>query len=125
MKENIIKIVINKPIAKVFEFSTNPQNTHLWFESIKEEIASEYPPRIGTIYKNRGADATKWNRVVVSNLIPNELFELAGDNYGVRYTYRQVADGTELTYHEWATNGELNGVTQQSVLDKLKKIMEI
>jgi len=53
MKENIISIIINKSIHEVFEFSTNPQNTHLWVDSIKEEMTNEYPPKLGTIYKNR------------------------------------------------------------------------
>ncbi|MEI7563640.1 MAG: hypothetical protein WCJ39_08670 [bacterium] len=52
MKENKLTIIINKPINEVFEFSTNPKNTHLWVDSIKEEITNEYPPKMGTIYKN-------------------------------------------------------------------------
>ena len=46
MKENKITVIINKPIGEVFEFTTNPKNTHLWIPSIEEEIAEEYPPKI-------------------------------------------------------------------------------
>jgi len=48
MKENKISIIINKPIEEVFEFTTNPKNTHLWITSIVEEVSDEYPPKIGT-----------------------------------------------------------------------------
>ena len=54
MHQNKISIIINKPIEEVFASTTNPQNTHLWFSSIKEEISSEYPPKINTEYRNRG-----------------------------------------------------------------------
>ena len=53
MKENIRKIVINRPIGEVFEFSTNPKNTGKWFDGIAEERTNEWPPRLGTIYENR------------------------------------------------------------------------
>jgi len=48
MRENKIKVLINKPIEEVFEFTTNPKNTHLWIPSVDEEISEEYPPKIGT-----------------------------------------------------------------------------
>ncbi|MCK4635383.1 MAG: hypothetical protein KAT04_05335 [Methylococcales bacterium] len=54
MKKNKITIIIDKPIEEVFEFTTNPKNTHLWISSIEEEIVDEYPPKIGTQYKNTG-----------------------------------------------------------------------
>ena len=54
MKENKISVVINKPIHEVFEFTTNPSNTHLWIASIIEEVADQFPPQIGTQYKNHG-----------------------------------------------------------------------
>ena len=34
MKENKIVVIINKPVDEVFEFTTIPQNTHLWASSI-------------------------------------------------------------------------------------------
>ncbi len=46
MQENKITVIINKPIEEVFEFTTNPKNTHLWITSINEEIAEEYPQRL-------------------------------------------------------------------------------
>ena len=128
MKENTLKIIINRPIADVFEFTVNPKNTHLWFESIKEDTTNEYPVKVGTIYRNRGEDKDKWNELIVSALVPDELFELFDkDTYHVRYTYRQLGpNATELTYYEWVDKGDLGGdlIADQSVLDRLKKIME-
>jgi uncharacterized protein YndB with AHSA1/START domain len=46
MKENKLTITINKPIDYVFEFTTNPKNTPLWFSTIAEEKASQFPPEI-------------------------------------------------------------------------------
>ena len=60
MKENKIIVVINKPIEEVFEFTINPKSTPLWISSIQEEIAEEYPPKIGTQYKNRG-EGNNWD----------------------------------------------------------------
>ena len=95
MKENVLKITINRNITDVFDFSTNPRNTHLWFESIKEEVASESPPRFGTVYKNRGEDKSKWNEVVVSAFEKNKLFQLSCLNYNVRYTYKSLGGGAQ------------------------------
>jgi len=45
MKENKIKVIINKSIKEVFEFTINPKNTPSWILSIKEEVAVGYPLR--------------------------------------------------------------------------------
>jgi hypothetical protein len=46
MKENKLTIVIDKDIQTVFEYTTNPSNTHVWIDFIAEEIAEYYPPMI-------------------------------------------------------------------------------
>ena len=58
MQENILKIIINQPIWAVFEYSTNPKNTGKWFNGIAEERTNEWPPRLGTVYENRGKRKT-------------------------------------------------------------------
>ena len=125
MNENKIKVQINKPVAEVFEFSTNPRNTSKWFGSIAEEETSEWPIKLGTIYRNRG-ETGDWNECVVSQLKENEVFELSSKktSYHVRYTYTDLGDKTELEYHEWMGEGELDGAVRQETLDKLKEIME-
>lgn len=91
MKENRLTIQINKPIGEVFEFSTNPQNTSKWFSSIAEEETSDWPIKLGTIYRNRG-ETGDWNECVVSDLKENEVFELSSKKtpYHVRYTYKDL-----------------------------------
>lgn len=123
MKENKITIVIDKPVDKVFEFTTNPQNTHLWIPSISVEVADEYPPKINTIYKNRG-ESNGWDEYKVVDIKRNEVFMLSDldENYFVKYTYRKLDDNkTEMEYFEWMTNGELRNPFTESILGNLKK----
>ena len=126
MQENKITVVINKPIEEVFEFTTNPNNTHLWIPSIAEEVAGEYPPKIGTEYKNRGTDSG-WDFYKVIEFQDNEIFTLADldDNYHVRYTYRKINENeTEMEYFEWMENGELRNPFREDIIQGLKSFME-
>jgi len=126
MKENKITVIINKPIEEVFEFTTNPKNTHLWIPSIDEEIAEEYPPKINTTYKNRGKDSD-WDFYKVVEFKENEVFTMTelDENYSVRYTYRKLdSNKTELEYFEWMKDGELSNPFTKEILMKLKSVME-
>jgi uncharacterized protein YndB with AHSA1/START domain len=126
MQENKITILINKPIEEVFEFTTNPKNTHLWIPSIVEEVAEEYPPKIGTQYKNKGNDSD-WDFYKVIEFQNNKIFTLSDleNNYHVKYTYRKINDTqTEMEYFEWMTGGELNNPFTDDILQKLKSVME-
>ena len=125
MKENKLTIIINKPINKVFEFSTNPKNTHLWVDSIKEERTNEYPPRMGTIYKNHW-DTTTRDSYSVVEFEQDKLFTLTDmdENYHVRYTYKEMEGQTEMEYFEWMATGNLSNPYTIDVLEKLKSVME-
>lgn len=126
VKENKLMIIINKPIQDVFEFITNPKNTPLWTESIIEEIASSFPPQIGTIYKSRGKEGD-WNSYHVTEFEPHQKFALraADGNYTVTYRYKALGEAqTELEYEEWLEEGELEAPFEQEVLFKLKEVME-
>lgn len=126
MRENKITVVIDKPIDTVFEFTTNPQNTHLWIPSISEEIADEYPPKINTKYRNRGK-SDNWDEYKVVDFKQNEVFVLSDleGNYFVKYTYHKLDENkTEMEYFEWMTNGELSNPFTESILGNLKKVME-
>ena len=95
MKKNKILIVINKHVSEVFEFTTNPKNTHLWVPFIEEEIADEFPPKIGTVYKNRRGDS--WNTSIVMKYETSRLFKLENDVFAVTYSYKKIKDNsTEL-----------------------------
>jgi len=126
MRENKITIIINKPIEEVFEFTTNPKNTHLWIPSIQEEVAEEYPPKINTKYKNRGKDSN-WNFYKVVEFEENKIFILSDldKNYFVRYTYRKLTDNkTEMEYFEWVKKGELKNPFTYGILQNLKLVLE-
>ncbi len=126
MKENKLTIIIDKPAPVVFEFTTNPENTHLWIPSIQKEIAEEYPPHIGTQYKNSGTD-TEWNTYKVIEYELYDVFTLSdmAENYHVRYSYTVIGDTqTELEYYEWVKTGELQNPFTQAILENLKQVME-
>lgn len=123
MKENKISVVIDKSIEEVFEFTTNPKNTPLWIEHIKEEVSDEYPPKIGTSYRNRGD--SEWDSYKVSEFEKNKVFTLTDGNYSVRYSYRQLDENkTEMEYFEWIEEGELSNPFTEDILQNLKKVME-
>ena len=126
MKENRISIIINRPIQEVFEFTTNPKNTHLWIPCIEEEISEEYPPKIGTVYKNRRADSV-WNTYKVVEFELDKLFTLTceDESYSVRYTYREIDEKTtEMVYFELVHEGELEEPFTKEIFQGLKDIME-
>lgn len=125
MKENKIEIIIDKPIGEVFEFTTNPENTHLWIDSITEEVSEEYPPRIGTTYKNKGEN-TPWDVYTVIELEKDKIFTLTDlENYTVRYSYTSLGENqTKMEYFEWVKEGELSNPFTQDTLIELKSIME-
>ena len=127
MKENKITVIIDKPIDEVFEFTTNPRNTHLWIPFISEEVTDEYPPRVNTKYSNCG-EGGNWSEYKVVDFQQDKVFTLLNlnEDYFVQYTYRKL-DGkkTELEYYEWVTEGKLNSPFTEDILGNLKKIMEV
>lgn len=126
MKENKLKIIINKPIKEVFEFTTNPKNTPRWIKHIKEEKAHPYPPKIGTEYKNRGS-SNEWDHYTVTEFEPDKVFTLKSNdnNYNVRYTYKLLSNTkTQMIYHEWTERGKLKNPFTQNVMKELKKLLE-
>jgi uncharacterized protein YndB with AHSA1/START domain len=124
-KENRISVTIDKPIGTVFEFTTNPKNTHLWFSTISEETAEKYPPEIDTIYRNRGGEDSEWNEYKVVEFQENKVFALSDGNYTVRYSYRGLeGNKTEMEYWEWVNEGDLTDPLSEDVLKDLKEILE-
>ncbi len=125
-KEIKLVIEIKRSASDVFQFTTNPQNTPLWIDSIVVEKASEFPPKTGTVYKNKGSEDV-WSTYVVVDCQPDKLFELAMTNsdYHVRYTYTPLdAETTLLEYFEWVDQGELQAPFTNETLQKLKKVIE-
>ena len=126
MKENKVNITINRPVEDVFEFTTNPKNTHLWILSIQEEVSDKFPPKIGTQYKNRGKNSD-WDFYTVVEYEPSKIFTLSdlNGNYHVRYTYKKLTDTkTDMEYFEWMKDGELKSPFTQDILYKLRSFIE-
>ncbi len=127
VKDNTLSIVIHKPINEVFEFTVNPRNTPKWIDGIEIEQTNEWPPRLGTIYKNRSKSGP-WSEYKVSMYIQEKEFELIktdSSTYHVNYTYSISPDGgTKLVYHEWVTNGKIDEPFTQNTLNRLKLILE-
>lgn len=127
MKDLRLTVRINKSIEKVFEFTTNPNNTPQWIDSIVKEISEKYPPEIGTIYRNWDT-SENMNEYKVSQYEPPKVFQLDAthQDYKVRYTYTKISENeTELEYYEWSELGKLHAPFMQEVLDKLKTVLEV
>ena len=122
MKENKLKIFINKPVKEVFDYSLESNNVPKWITSIKEEI----PVKIGTKLRNIGVDSEKWNKYEIIAFEPPKTFTLKRLNgdYFVRYTCTEKDNGTEFEYFEWAENGELDDLMEMSALELLKRLIE-
>jgi uncharacterized protein YndB with AHSA1/START domain len=126
MRENKVTVIIDKPIDEVFEFTTNPKNTHLWVPFISEEISSEYPPKIGTIYRScRENDS--WSEMKVVEFYNNKKFVISDldENLFVKYVYRELNENsTELEYSDWMIDKDFHSPITKDVLENLKKVME-
>lgn len=126
MKDKRLTIVINKPVSKVFAFTTNPENTAKWIDGIAIEETNETPPKLGTIYRNRGQSGN-WNEYEMTEFEKDKSFVLSRKNgdYHVRYTFTATGDNNcDLEYYEWVDEGELDDTFSQEVLEKLKSLME-
>ena len=124
MEQNTLSIIINKPAVQVFEFTTNPCNTHLWVPFVDEEIIDKYPIKLGTIYKSRREKY--WNISKVTQFKINELFKLENNKFSVKYKYEKIdKNTTKLIYIETIKQGTLTNKFEIKVLEKLKHIVEL
>lgn len=126
MKDKRLKIVIDKPVSEVFEFTTDPANTPKWIGGIVVEETNEWPSKLGTIYRNKG-QGDGWNEYEMTEFGKDKTFTLTrlNSDYHVRYTFTPTEDHScNFEYYEWVDEGELDDTVSQEVLEKLKQVME-
>ena len=126
MKDLKLAIKIDKPVSRVFEFTTNPKNTPLWVDSIVKEETNEWPIKVGTIYRNQNKQG-RWNEYEVIKFEKDKMFIFSQKNssYHVKYTFAPINNNScELEYYEWVDNGELEDPFTIDILEKLKIILE-
>ena len=125
MRDLKLTITINKPVHEVFAFTLDPQNTPKWIDSIAAEETSEWPPKLGTLYRNRGTTGA-WREFELTAFEPDTTFTLTSKNgYHVRYTFMPLDEHTtEMEYYEWVDHGDLKDFLTLETLEKLKQIIE-
>jgi hypothetical protein len=126
MKNKKLSVVINKPVSVVFGFTTDPANTPKWIDGIVVEETNETPPKLGTIYRNKGRNG-KWNKYEMTEFVKDRTFTLGRLNgdYNVRYTFTPINNNhCNFEYYEWVNEGELDNTISQDVLEKLKNVLE-
>jgi len=126
MKKNRLTIHIKRPIQDVFQFTTTPPNSIKWIPGVIKEETTEWPVRMGTVYKLTD-NSGKISNVTVSALLDNEYIEWISEdhNYHCKYTFRPTTPNTtELEYAEWVDGGDIDGPFTLETLQKLKTILE-
>ena len=126
MDTNKLSILIRKPIDEVFSFSLESDNVPKWIKSIRIEIPSERPVRLGTKLRNIGIDKkSAWDEYEIIEFDPPKSFtlKLLNGDYFVKYTFSETPSGTEFEYLEWSESG-LNNRFEMEALEKLKELLE-
>jgi len=126
MHSKTYKIVINKPVSETFLASLNPKNTPQWIDGMAEEQSNEFPPKLGTKYRNRGQSGG-WSDYTITAFEQDKTFTLSRDDgaYHVKYTFRPVGKNqTEFEYSEWEDSGELKNPLPEEAIQKLKLLIE-
>jgi uncharacterized protein YndB with AHSA1/START domain len=126
MKDLKLSIKIDRPIKEVFAFAVDPKNTPKWVDFIVTEQTNEWPPKLGTIYRNRNT-AGQWREFEVAAFEQDKRFELSTkDGFHVSYAFTAIDEGaTELEYAEWMDEGELKDLLTIDILEKFKRAVEV
>lgn len=126
MQNNVLSIVIRKPLLEIFNYTLNPENTPLWVDSIAHEEIDAPVPQLGTHYRNQSIGG-QWNEYEVTEFVPEKTFTFTqlDSSYRVRYDFDIVSDGmAKLTYTEWMEVGDLESPFDILPLEKLKSLLE-
>ncbi len=125
MNEQKLSIKINKPVKELFTFTIDPKNTPKWIDAVVTEQANEWPPKLGTIYKNQNKNG-EWRELTVTAFEQDKMFVLSDKNgFHVGYTFTELNKNTTgLEYSLWMDEGELKVTVTMEVLEKLKRKIE-
>jgi hypothetical protein len=126
MRQLILSILIDRRIDAVFDYLIDPNHSPEWVKEFKEEVASPWPPRVGTVYKNASHDG-QWSEYQVEAFKPPRHFGLTNvsSKYHVEYMLSSPSPtATKLVYHEWVEEGELEEPFTIEPLERLRKILE-
>lgn len=122
MKTNEIRIIINAPQEKVFEYTLDPKNTKYWVENSIEMTTDTDQINIRTKYSNEfiTREVTDYER--------DKFLELTDVDgiYSCSYTFRKIdSEVTELIFFESNSDGsDIEYPIEQSNFEKLKEILE-
>ena len=126
MKDNKLIIRINKSVDEIFAFVTTPPNSTCWISSIAKEKTSEWPAKIGTVYRLWDENGN-YSEMKVAAIKNNELVEWISEdkNYHCRYILKIVDKNiSEFEYYEWVDQGTIDNPFTQDTLEKLKSVVE-
>ncbi len=119
---NEIRITIEVPREKVFEFTLEPENTPKWCQGIDREEVDTEQIGLGSKYTNSSGEFE------VTDYERNVYFELSkiGSEYQCSYSYRKIDDeATELIYFEGMLDGsDLDEPMELESFEKLKELLE-
>lgn len=125
MKSLKLNIHIDKSCDKCFNYTLDSKNTPKYFNSMKKEISSEIPPKLGTILKNT-YDGINYDIYEIVEYENGKTFTLSNNEstYHVKYTFTPSNNGTDFEYYEWVEVGQLDNPTTYEVLERLKESIE-
>lgn len=125
MKENKLVIFINKTPEEVFDYILNAQNIVKWLPSIKYEISSDVPYKLGTIVKDYDHN-DNLTAFYISEFERGKIFtfDQIDSNYHVTYKFNKYDTGTQLEYFEWVDEGQLSEPFTKEPLERLKRKIE-
>lgn len=117
-----IRIKIKVPRTEVFEFTTEPENTPKWIDTVTKETINTERIGLGTMYTN------EYGTLTVTDYEKDAFFELTNHETGYQcsYTYHKIDDDTtELVYFEAMEDGsELTEPMEQRHFEVLKTLLE-
>ena len=119
-----LRIIISLPAVDVLSFALNPENTPSWLDFVESETASEWPPRIGTVYTSRARSGSV-TCYELTELTPGAFTLSTDSGYHVRYAVTRLSsNSSELEYQEWSDSGYLEHPFTSAELESFRQAAE-